>query len=496
MRRIAAIVLTLLAAGGATVVLTGAGDGGTYKVRAIFDNAFSVIPGEDVKIAGVKVGRIDSLDVTPQQKAAVVLRIDRPAFRDFRADASCTIRPQSLIGEKFVECTLTEPRPRGALQAPALRKIRKGAGKGQYLLPVQRTHAPVDIDLVQNVLRLPFRQRFSVILNELGAGLAGRGGDLREVIHRANPALAETDKVLAILASQNRQLAELATNSDRILSPLGRDRRQVADFVVKANRVAQATAERRAAFERNLERLPPFLRELTPTVRRLDQFATQAGPVFADLQPAASDISRFLERLGPFSTAGIPAVKSLGQAADVGTPAVRALLPTTRDLRSFATTAKPVARNLAALTSSLQTTGGIEQLMNFIFYQVAATNGFDSIGHFLRTELLVNTCSTYSTVPVAGCNANYHSAGVSSASTARSGGDATLTRTAQVLAGADPSKVLASERSQRAQSRRAGALRLPSQVLPGSAPRAPSRAAPTAGSPATSVLDYLFGGGG
>ena len=46
-------------------------------MRAIFENAFSVIPGEDVKIAGVKVGKVDSLDVTPDQKAAVVLRIDR-----------------------------------------------------------------------------------------------------------------------------------------------------------------------------------------------------------------------------------------------------------------------------------------------------------------------------------------------------------------------------------------------------------------------------------
>ena len=82
-------------------------------MRAIFKNAFSVIPGEDVKIAGVKVGKIESLDVTPDQKAAVVFTITRPGFDDFRTDAECTIRPQSLIGEKFVECTPTQPRPAG-----------------------------------------------------------------------------------------------------------------------------------------------------------------------------------------------------------------------------------------------------------------------------------------------------------------------------------------------------------------------------------------------
>ena len=58
--------------------------GGAYKVRAIFDNAGFVIPGEDVKVAGVKVGTIDSLDVTKDKKAAVVLSIDRPGFQDFR----------------------------------------------------------------------------------------------------------------------------------------------------------------------------------------------------------------------------------------------------------------------------------------------------------------------------------------------------------------------------------------------------------------------------
>src|SRR3954467_8775537 len=113
MRRILGIVLTLCVSAAALLLATAASDGGgtPYRVRAIFMNAFSVIPGEDVKIAGVKVGKIESLDVTPDHKAAVVLRIDRAGFDDFRADAQCIIRPQSLIGEKFVECTPTQPRP-------------------------------------------------------------------------------------------------------------------------------------------------------------------------------------------------------------------------------------------------------------------------------------------------------------------------------------------------------------------------------------------------
>src|SRR3954453_7438145 len=109
MRRLAIIFLALASAAVLIIVGTGAKDsGGTYKVRAIFDSAFSVIQGEDVKIAGVKAGKISGLEVTPDNKAATVLEIDKPGFTDWRADATCRIRPQSLIGEKFVECSPTQ----------------------------------------------------------------------------------------------------------------------------------------------------------------------------------------------------------------------------------------------------------------------------------------------------------------------------------------------------------------------------------------------------
>ena len=73
-------------------------------------------------------------------------------------------------------------------------------------------------------MRLPYRQRFAILLSEFGTGLAGRGEELNEVIHRANPALRETDQVLKILADQNRVLARLARDSDRVLEPLARER--------------------------------------------------------------------------------------------------------------------------------------------------------------------------------------------------------------------------------------------------------------------------------
>ena len=63
----------------------GGDGGGDYKVRAIFDNASFLIPGQDVKVAGAKVGVVEDLDVTG---TATAQGGDRHADR--RATASRT----------------------------------------------------------------------------------------------------------------------------------------------------------------------------------------------------------------------------------------------------------------------------------------------------------------------------------------------------------------------------------------------------------------------
>jgi ABC-type transporter Mla subunit MlaD len=404
MRRV--LTALLLAAGLTGAVVFGVGanrDGGSgYEVRAIFDDVASAVPGEDVRIAGAKVGSIGSMDLTPQNKAAVVLKIDDSGFTPFHADAHCTIRPQSLIGEKYVECTPGTP------SSPELRQIPDGqAGEGQHLLPVAQTSAPVDLDLINNIMRVPYRERFAIILTEFGAGFAGRGQDLNELIHRANPALQQTDRVLKQLADENVTLARLASDSDQALAPLARDRKHLAGFIKNANTVGEATAARSADIEKGIQKLPEFLRQLKPTLEDLGALSDEMTPVLTDLGTSAPDLSRFVMQLGPFSRSATKSLTSLGQATDVGGPVLQRARPVVQDLKSFAHTANPVSKTLDDLTASLDKTGGIEQFMNYIFFQMAAINGFDSIGHYLRADLLVNVCSTYVTAQQAGCTATF-----------------------------------------------------------------------------------------
>jgi phospholipid/cholesterol/gamma-HCH transport system substrate-binding protein len=519
MRRIVAVLALLAAAAVVVGLVVGGGEDGGYKVRAIFDNAGFVIPGEDVKVAGVKVGTVDDVDVTDDFKAAIVLDIEDPGYQDFRQDASCIVRPQSLIGERFVECEPTQAHAPGEQPPPELETIEDGPGKGQRLLPVDRTSKSVDLDLIGDIMREPERERLSIILSDLGVGLAGRGRDLNEVIRRANPALKEVDEVLKILAGQNRVLADLARNSDTVLAPLARERRRVGSAIANTNAVAAATAERRGDLQANLERLPRFLRELRPTMVRLGALSDEMTPVLTDLGDVAPDINRLVLQLGPFARAGIPAFESLGKAAETGTEAVTVARPVVGDLRQLASSLRPVGSTLAAVLTSLDRSGGIERLMDYIFNQATAVNGFDSAGHYLRAGLIVNACATYAIERSFGCSANFPAGGsATSASTAAASGprDQTLMRTQAALLQAlgveaptpkaKPRRRAektehdrpARERPERRKRREARPPTSPSAPTPTPAPQATPTPtpAPNGNDPAAvqDVLDYLFGG--
>jgi ABC-type transporter Mla subunit MlaD len=387
-----------------------------YYVRAVFDNVSTLVTGEDVKIAGAPVGVVTEMDVTEDDKAAVTLRIDDAAFTPFKQDAECGIRLQGLIGERFVEC---EP---GSTSAQALEAVEEGEGEGEHFLPVDNTSSPVDLDLVNDTLRLPYRERLAILLNELGVGLAGRGEELNEVIHRANPALRETDEVLAVLAGQNRVLARLARNSDRALGPLARERARFADFIVQADDTAEAAAERRADIRRGINRLPAFLRELRLLMVELEGLTDQGTPLLDDLGAAAPGLGRLIKAQGTLADASRESFPSLGDALERGRPALIEARPLIRDLSRLGEELAPVSVDLDELTRSLDQTGAIERINDFLYYVALATNGFDSLGHYYRAALVTNTCTEYAIVSTgAACTANFTS-GFDSASATQGGG--------------------------------------------------------------------------
>ena len=403
----AAVIVAILA----VVIVSGrsSSSGDPYMVRAIFDDAAFAVQGEDVRIAGANVGAIQSLGVTASKQAAVTVEISDSRFAPFHANATCAIRPQSLIGEQYVDCNP------GSSSAPPLTLIKSGPGAGSYLLPVTQTSSPIDADIVQDISTEPVRESLSVIIDELGTGLAARGSDLNTVIHRANPSLGDTDRVLKILASQNHVLAQLATNSDAVLAPLARERRQISGFITQANTTSVASAARAADISQTFKLLPSFLGQLRPLMADLGALADQGTPLMDELGQSASALGRQYANLTPFAAKARTALINLGATAQASQPSLLATLPLAQRLDRLGGTGEPVAANLDRLTASLDDTGAIEQLMKLLFNGTAAGNSFDSLGHYVRDEPLVSSCTNYATSPAPGCSANFAKAGQAAA---------------------------------------------------------------------------------
>jgi phospholipid/cholesterol/gamma-HCH transport system substrate-binding protein len=411
------LALALAAAIVVVVLLVVNGGGGGYTVRAEFDNAGYAAPGEQVRIAGAPVGTIASETVTKQNLAVLVLKITAPGFTPWHANATCTIRPQSLISERYVECSP------GTSAQPALARITRGDGAGGHLLPVGRTSSPVDPDIVQDISTEPVREALSTIIDELGTGLAARGADLNAVIRRADPGLAATDRVFSLLATQNRTLAELATDSDRVLAPLARARASLAGFVLSANATASAAATRSTQIAASIKALPPALAQLKPLMSDLGRLARQGTPALANLGQSAGALNREFTSLVPFASKAKTALQDLSTAAARSESNLVASVPLARRLDRVGSAAEPSAQSLATLTDSLSKTDAISQLTAFLFNGAGATNGFDADGHYLRTDLLVGSCTGYARSAIGGCSAGFSGnpggAGFASSSTTK-----------------------------------------------------------------------------
>jgi virulence factor Mce-like protein len=421
-------ILFVVAVCGAAVVLVGASDDSsdkpTYTIQ--FDNAFGLVEGGDFRVAGVRAGSTKSFDIAQTKSGAakgeVEVEVTEPGVGAFRADASCDIKPQSLIGEYYVDCQPgTSPR-----------KLAEGA-----TISYRQTTSTIPIDLVNNILRRPAKERLRMIITELGTGLAGRPDDLAAVVRRAHPGLRETSKVLKILGDQNRVIQNFIVDSDTVIKELAGNRKDVVRFVQTAGDAAEASASRRGELQETFARLPGFLDELRPTMRRLGEVADEQTPLLADLERAAPDFNTFIRQLEPFARNSRPALRALGRASAVGTRAFERGAQEVRVLRQLAADAPAAAKPLRQFLETLDSREraidddprgkvdgpipsdpsygggrggftGFEAIGNYAFWQTLSLNGFDAIGHVLRIAITAGGCSVWVNQKLTDANRSFY----------------------------------------------------------------------------------------
>lgn len=399
MKRVLAILVlfALVFAAMAALLLTGGQSG--YKVDAIFDDVDFLIPGQDVRIAGATAGTVNAIKLTADRKARVEMTLN-PKYGQFHADANCVIEPQSLIGDRFINCTP------GTAQAPTL----KGQGGEPPTLPVTDTSSPVDLDLVLQTLNLPTRQRAALLLDSLGVGLSARGSDLNQTILRANPALQETRKVLAVLNQNRSQLQSLISASDVVLGRLAQSRDRVGAFVRNSATFLNTTASHRTALAEDFNRLPALLEQARPTLSELTAFAREGTPASTELDQAAPSVNNLLGQLQTFAPEVLPTVKKLGTTAATLQNALPSVTPQVQRLERFSVVAPAAGKLVASLFSSLRSSGAADGLFEFVYYAAAAFARYDTISHILPAYLLVTACEIPASKPLPGCNAHFSSA--------------------------------------------------------------------------------------
>jgi phospholipid/cholesterol/gamma-HCH transport system substrate-binding protein len=418
-RRVLSVLAVLLLAGAAALALGAKDDdgGGSKTYELLFDNAFGLTEGGDFKVAGVRAGQTSEFKVTKvdgRPLALVRAEVTEPGLADLRRDARCEIRPQSLIGEYFIDC-----------QPGTSDQRLPDNGR----LPVEQTSSTIAIDLVNDIMRRPYRERLRLIVGELGAGLAGRPGDLSNVLRRAHPALRETSETLRILGRQTDTIERFIGDAHTVVAALENRKKDVSRFVHEAGRTAEISASRRDDLGETFRRLPAFLAELEPYMGRLGDLTQAQTPVLRDLQSASDELDTFLARLRPFTAEGLPAFKALGEMSVVGRRAVRKTGDEVRELRRLAKDAPGFAKPLRQFLQTLDDRGravepdrraaasgppagdkthttssragftGMEAIWNYFYWQALSTNPLDDIGHVLRLSIVVNQCSSYQVKP-------------------------------------------------------------------------------------------------
>jgi phospholipid/cholesterol/gamma-HCH transport system substrate-binding protein len=331
-----------------------------FELKADMSTAQAVSPGQGqtVRVAGVRVGDISSVDYE-NGHAVVTMSIDRQ-FLPIYKNATILLRPKTGLKDMFLEL---DP---GTNYAPGHDEYQNGD-----TIPLANTAPDTNLDQILSGLDADNRAYLRLLLVGAGQGLDGRGRDLGKLLGGLGPINRGLARLNTAVATRKTELATLIHNMNLLWGRVGQDGQGIQQLVTASNQALGAIASQSPDVQRTVALLGPTLSTTRVALGYTDKLAGELGPTINSLRPFARKLKPVNDSLGNLAKTTFAPVKN-----DIRPFVVAARQPV-RDLR-------PAAQNFVHATPRLTVVG---QKLNELFNMAAYNpNGAEAPGTPGRDE--------------------------------------------------------------------------------------------------------------
>lgn len=295
----------------------------SYRIAVQVPNAATLVPGNDVRIGGVRVGLVESIDPVQHEdgslSATLNLKLDRDAA-PIPKNSKVVIRARSALGLKYVE--INEP-------TGATNNKSKAFAEGAIVPLSSATPDPVEFDEVLSTFDSPTRTAIQQNLVGFGDALAGRGPELNAAIGKLKPLVANLRPVMTVLNSPDTKIqrffASLADLAGEV-APVAQEQAQM--FGALDTTFGALANVARPFIQQTIEEAPATLDQGTKSLPVIRPFLDDSAKLFADFRPGARAIRQTSPVIADALVTGTPALRD--------SPKLNAqLAPTARSLQRF-----------------------------------------------------------------------------------------------------------------------------------------------------------------
>jgi phospholipid/cholesterol/gamma-HCH transport system substrate-binding protein len=276
------IVVTTLATSVLVVLIGNISFAPKHDYRAVFVDATGVVKGDDVRIAGVKVGSVKDVEVVDRTRALVTFKVEKDQQVTQSTDA--TIRYRNLVGQRYIALT-------------------QGVGGPDTLspgatIPMSRTRPALDLTVLFNGFKPLFEALSPADINKLSYEIVtvfqGEGGTLESL-------LSHTASVTSTLASRDQVIGSLITNLNKVMVTVGNRDQQLSSLLVKLRQFVSGLSQDRQAILGSLDSISGLAVQTSDLVTGIRPSLTtdvkQLRSVAGNLDRNKAEIDRALQVL-------------------------------------------------------------------------------------------------------------------------------------------------------------------------------------------------------